>query len=478
MPWQGANDPQNSNGANKKTKAPPSLKSEFKFQQRPCRQWLIVQELGDGGGGCNEGIAKVELKDDPFDRVFIEKRFKLEQGLAEKEISLLNQLGDWPGVVKMVDHFIDERLGRASVYLEFCDAGDLEKVILGVSRDKQRVYERKIWQWFIGMMDTLVYMHRGPDPEDDRRVMLYWNCVYHRDIKPANILLKNEHKEGKIVAKMADFGCSMSAHWNHVTKRRTPHAISQTSVHTPGYDPPEHPEYSGATDVWQISLVVACVCTGIINPRSKLNSRGQEWNKSQPAGPQYSQKLNEILAWCLNEDKCRRPTPLEVSKRLKTEHASINLPPDNKPLEIFGEPGTRSAQTPRPVSSPGPAMSAQQPNFHEQRPGMPQHGFSDPEVQRMGHRGDQYSMFVQDQRFPSPPALMNEMMYGDGGHAPPRLLGGFIPGFCQSPFPPEFGQGGHFHGGPGSFPASVPGSFPSCFPGRFPDPRMYPRRRR
>jgi hypothetical protein len=30
----------------------------------------------------------------------------------------------------MADHYIDEEKMKASVYMEFCDAGDLEKVVI------------------------------------------------------------------------------------------------------------------------------------------------------------------------------------------------------------------------------------------------------------------------------------------------------------------------------------------------------------
>jgi serine/threonine protein kinase len=87
---------------------------------------------------------------------------------------------------------------------------------------------------------------------------------------------------------MAGFGCSTSARWNHVQKRKTLDRINKASPLTPGYDPPEHPEYSGATDIWQLALAIACVCTGNINPWSPNNRGGQVWDKSQPAGPHYS----------------------------------------------------------------------------------------------------------------------------------------------------------------------------------------------
>jgi serine/threonine protein kinase len=211
-------------GTNEGSKEPttPRLRSSWQPQVQPEFEWITVQQLGAQGGGCNGGIAKVKFKGDPYPkRCFIEKRFHsqlVQQKMARKEICLLRQLGDWPGVVKMVDHYLDEPGKKASVWLEYCDGGDLQDLISKCRRQNQRVHERKIWNWFTSLMDALVYLHRGPDPENDRDVLLYWNIVYHCDIKPANIFLKIDEKQGKIVAKLADFGCSQSVHWAQVAK--------------------------------------------------------------------------------------------------------------------------------------------------------------------------------------------------------------------------------------------------------------------
>jgi serine/threonine protein kinase len=168
MPRRAANNQRNNKGGKQQIKASPPLKSEFQYQLQPRRNWVIVEEVGSLNGGLNGGCAKVEIQDDPFDRFFFEKRFLMDQFLYHKEISLLHQLGDWPGVVKMVDHFVDEKRGKASVYMEYCDVGDFSTIIKGVMKGNKPVHERKIWQWFISLVDTLVYMHRGPYPEDDR----------------------------------------------------------------------------------------------------------------------------------------------------------------------------------------------------------------------------------------------------------------------------------------------------------------------
>jgi serine/threonine protein kinase len=425
-----------------------SMRSKFEFQKRPRRQWIVVQELGSKGGGLNGGIARVELKDDPINRYFIEKRFQLKQVtdpyFAEKEIGLMYQLQDHENIVKMVDHFLDAKAVKASIYMEFCNAGDMEDVIRAVREQKQSVHERTIWKWFIGCMDALVYIHYGPKPDDYAFTRKYWNQIYHRDIKPGNIFLKRGDQKREIVAKLADFGCSISDQWAKLNKSQE--LASHASAHTPGFDPPEHPDFSVLTDVWQMSLCMACVCTGSMNPQSKENPNGQNWNRQQPAGPQYTRELNDVLKWCLTEDRKRRPDSRAVLKQLKEKYSKIKdtLPPNDRPMDCFWQQviDKRTGGAQQPVSSPGPRAVNSQPNYQEHRPGLPGHALSDPGVGRMEPIGNRYSDMVQNQRRAMSPDSIDEVIHGGGGYPYPNMPGGFVPGFGSGYFPPGFGRGG------------------------------------
>jgi serine/threonine protein kinase len=415
-----------------------SPQPKLSYQEQSRCQWVVVEEFGVKGGGCNGGIAKVEAKDDPYDRCFIEKRFKAEHvdfGLAHKEIALLHQLSDYPGVVRMVDHFVDPARGKASVYLEYCDGKDLEAVVVATSKGTDRVHERKIWKWFIGLIDTLVYLHRGPEPEDDAKVLKYWNVIYHRDIKPPNILLKTDYKANELVAKLADFGCSDSGQWMFDHKKVQKANIA--SAFTPGYEPPEHPMYSGASDVWQLALCMASVCTGITYPWSRRFPQGQRWSKKQPAGKCFSKELNEILAWCLNEDMKRRPKPMDIAKRLRSTYEKLKLPVDNHPLVAIGNPGAGFGHFPPPFASPGPQDAGHQSPMQDTRPGLGGNTFSDPAVERMEYRRDRYDDFVHGQRFP-----MHLMTPGGREWQHYGLPGGFIPMHVPGRWPPGSGPTG------------------------------------
>ncbi|KAF1844634.1 kinase-like protein, partial [Cucurbitaria berberidis CBS 394.84] len=372
------------------------LQHGITFRKQPKHQWEMIKFLGSMGGGLNAGIAKVRTKDDPLGRVFIEKRFSETDvffKIAHKEIALLHQVGDHPYITRMIDHFVDERVKKASVYMEFCDMGSLMDVVLKVC-EGQRVNEHKLWQWLLQSMEALVYCHRGHAPDDERAVM-NWARIYHRDIKPANIFLKRAEVEGKmqIVAKLADFGCGQSDEWTSQTKPEA--SASRASALTPGFDQPEYPRFSGCSDVWQLAMVFVCVSGLRGAPRSRRNPQGRQWNKDCPAGPSYSKELNAVLKWCLTEDATRRPGALESLKRLKNTYKEVNtrLLPDTQPLEIFDQTGGQTPREAQPMHSPFPGQ-------HLNHPGTRRHVLSNPEVGRFGHMPDNYAHLVNGRRPP------------------------------------------------------------------------------
>jgi serine/threonine protein kinase len=428
------------------------MQKELHYQRRPRLRWETVESLGNMHGGLNAGILKVRTNRDNLGRVFIEKRFGKKEfgyGVPWREIRMLHQVGDHPNITTMVDHFLDDSSMTASVFLEYCDIGNLANVVEMVAARNGQLNEHKVWSWFTQILEALVYCHRGPKPEDDKETMK-WDVVYHRDIKPPNILLKQEN--GQIMAKLADFGCATSQNWTWLKKRDLD--ASYASAQTFGFDAPEHPIFSGASDIWQLALTMVCVCTGLMNPHSKLNPRGQRWFEESVAGPKYSKELSEVLIWGLHSDAKQRLTVMPLMKKLKEKYGAIKerLRSDTQPLEILDRPEERSL----PQSQSVPSQHYAQPisplvGSRSPRPPPLAHMMSDPEAHQMGLRMNDYADLVRGQRSPQGPFpvghplgqandLMNrgfEMEDDDPrlhlGHEP-RMFGGFHP--HQGYFPP------------------------------------------
>lgn len=278
----------------------------------------------------------------------------------------------------------------------------------------------------------------------------YWNQIYHRDIKPANIFLKKDRKKGEIVAKLADFGCSISGQWAKLNKPLA--KASEASAWTPGYEPPEHPEFSVLTDVWQLALTIASVCTGTICPWSKSEPTGVKWDKQQPGGRRYTRELNDILSWCLNENKHKRPDALAILKRLNETYSRIEsrLPLIDQPTNAYWQSAQSAHQSAPAVSSPGPRAGGAPVAIPSGRPGPPVHAFSDPGAEQGGVWQNQFQAFGQDQRTPMSPSSIDQIIRDGGGYPQSGLPGGFSPAYGSRGMPPGYGRNSYFGSSSGS----------------------------
>jgi serine/threonine protein kinase len=306
------------------------------YQTQSKERWSVVERLGTMNGGLNAGIAKVQAKRHPG-MVFIEKRFgakEFKHKAPYREIQMLYQVGDHRNVAKMADHFLDESTQTAAVFLEYCNQGNLESIVAHVA-DGKHVNEHKVWSWFIQLTEAVAYLHRGPNPSmsDDELHQSRWSRMFHRDIKPGNILLTIE--DGQIAAKLSDFGCAISEDFSDLESNED-YTITR-SMWTNGYDPPEHPLFSGASDIWQLGLSMMSLCMGTMRPRSGNNPDGEFWDEKRPAGVRYSKELSRTLMLCLEKDRKKRFTAYPIEKILGTQYDKIasELPADTFPLDIF-----------------------------------------------------------------------------------------------------------------------------------------------
>lgn len=361
------------------------LATSIQYQKQPKLPWTVIRELTSNTGGLNAGIFQVRSAKDPLGRIFIEKRFKpteFDNGIVYREIQLLFQISDHPHIPRMIDHFVDNVQKKASVYMENCELGSLEKLIGKVDKE-HRVNEHKVWMWFIQAMEALVYCHRGPEPDNDKSVLDSWCIIYHRDIKPANILLTR--KDDKVVAKLADFGCAISAELTFMEKKQV--YASSASAMTEGFDPPEHPNFEGRSDIWQMGMTMLCLCTGLKDPRSTRNPEGQKWDPETAAGEEYSNELNAVLRWCLTKDVTKRPRSFLLLQRLKESYDSVKrrLPVDENPLQLLDEIAKRPPDSARSRHVQGQNKTTSDRKTSQQsrsqappRPGPPGHVLSDP----------------------------------------------------------------------------------------------------
>ena len=153
-------------------------------------KYFVLNEIGSGSYGV---VRKVKRKSD--NKTLICKEIKLE-GLSEKERELMaNEMNilrelNHPNIVKQYETIKDYLHSKIYIIMEFCEGGDLDKLILKTKYNRKFIDENLIWDIAIQTLKALDYLH------NDKKVL-------HRDIKPSNIFLDKNYN-----IKLGDFGLS------------------------------------------------------------------------------------------------------------------------------------------------------------------------------------------------------------------------------------------------------------------------------
>ncbi|THU76871.1 kinase-like protein, partial [Dendrothele bispora CBS 962.96] len=140
-----------------------------------------------------------------------------------------------PHIVQFYGHFVDAE-GLYSLYMEFCEGGDLSEVIKQFYERSERIDEITIWNYFEQITDALSYCHG--------------TGIIHRDIKPENVFLNGYNK-----VKLGDFGLS---------KGPGKHQLTMAFAGTPQYMSPERlqgNQYDERSDIWSLGCLTYELCT-------------------------------------------------------------------------------------------------------------------------------------------------------------------------------------------------------------------------
>ena len=147
-----------------------------------------------------------------------------------------------PNIVKCYD-VIDD-IDTIYIIMEYCDSGDLSKII------GRPMKEENVKYYFKQLICGIKYLNK--------------NKIMHRDIKPKNILL-NENKK---FLKICDFGLAKTISSNSMTR-------SYTICGSPLYMAPEmfgEKSYNDTVDIWSIGILLYEMIYGI-NPFYKVKDR-------------------------------------------------------------------------------------------------------------------------------------------------------------------------------------------------------------
>lgn len=204
--------------------------------------------------------------------------------MINDEISIMEKIKNLyhKNIVECFDIIIKD----STVYmiLEYCDCGDLSKLI------GKPIKEEVVEYYFFQIIEALKFLQESK--------------IIHRDIKPKNILLKNDRKE----LKLCDFGFA---------KLKSGMERVNTICGSPLYMAPELLEektYTDIVDVWAIGMILYEMLYGN-HPYAKcrdiddLKNFSQQDIKIPPENTKnknINEKCIELLKKMLNKDENKR----------------------------------------------------------------------------------------------------------------------------------------------------------------------------
>lgn len=339
---------------------------------RKSHLYTVLEKLDkNGDGALNHGIFLVRRKSDRVQ--YVEKRIDMSHKMLLREIYFLKSL-DHPNILKFIDAFIANNPREASVYVEYCNRGNLLDLVSNYKERNKlhpdgsvKIPESFIWHVFASLASALQYIHHGipsgstvarsefpnmTDLEIATEYMTRWPIILHRDIKMANIFLRAGRMEEYVREGRWPFPlCFLK---REVTEYRPPpfprvvlgdFGISTMRGHadfeeiaggtgTPLYWPPELAESTVRADVWVLGSVILSLCKLLRRgplpppPKEVTTPSGQyKWEISKEArigmelrarvGRYYSPHLNGLVYSCMRDEKENRPFAFKLVEDIR-----------------------------------------------------------------------------------------------------------------------------------------------------------------
>ncbi len=203
------------------------------------------------------------------------------------EVNILGEL-QHPHIVRYYDRIIDPQQSTIYIVMEYCENGDIGRLLKKCRKEHELISEDVIWKVFTEALLALRECH-SHSPK-----------VLHRDLKPANLFLDRQHS-----IKLGDFGLSrmMGAESE----------FAQTHVGTPYYMSPEQVKevsYNEKSDIWSLGCLLYELAA-LRPPFEAMNHLALAWKIQDGKFPRlplkYSEHLMQVISRMLTLNPAHRP---------------------------------------------------------------------------------------------------------------------------------------------------------------------------
>ncbi|KAG9345199.1 hypothetical protein JZ751_009744 [Albula glossodonta] len=247
--------------------------------------YAILDHLGSGAFGSVFKVRKqsgqnlLALKEVNLHNPAFGKDKKDRDSSVEKivsELTIIKEQMIHPNIVRYYKTFLEN--DRLYIVMELIEGVPLAEHFSSLKEKQQQFTEERVWNIFIQMCLALRYLHK------EKRIV-------HRDLTPNNIMLGERDK-----VTITDFG---------LAKQKQENSKLTSVVGTILYSCPEivkSEPYGEKADVWAAGCILyQMIVEGVYEPvRQGL----------------FSERVTDIIKWCLTPDSDSRPDIVEVSAKI------------------------------------------------------------------------------------------------------------------------------------------------------------------
>ncbi|KAJ8290649.1 hypothetical protein GJAV_G00015830 [Gymnothorax javanicus] len=265
--------------------------------------YAILDHLGSGAFGSVFKVRKqsgqnlLAMKEVNLHNPVFGKDKKDRDNSVEKivsELTIIKEQMNHPNIVRYYKTFLEN--DRLYIIMELIEGIPLAEHFSSLKEKGLQFTEERIWNIFIQMCLALRYLHK------EKRIV-------HRDLTPNNVMLGDRDK-----VTITDFG---------LAKQKQENSKLMSVVGTILYSCPEivkSEPYGEKADVWAAGCILYQMAT--LHPpfcstnMLSLATKIVEGVYEPVATGLFSERVTDIIKWCLTPDSDLRPDIVEVSARI------------------------------------------------------------------------------------------------------------------------------------------------------------------